>query len=87
MRTSTYTRTESTETYTDHRSRYWRGQAQRLFSERPDIHTVEVVHTGRKTDSTLLPKGSRLPDKGVAVIVGATGGRWGKSRKNFLPLP
>jgi hypothetical protein len=66
---------------------YWRAEAKKVFTRHADVQQVEIVQTGRKTDSTLLVKsGRRLnrPD-GVAVIIASTGGKWGRSRVNLVP--
>lgn len=63
---------------------YWRLQARRLFESEPEIEAVEVVKTGRKTDSLILKRGQEIPPSGFAVIIASTGGKWGKSRRNFV---
>jgi hypothetical protein len=67
--------------------KYWRSAADKIFAARPDVHSVEVVHSGNITDATHLPgKGARRPSEpGWAVIIASTGGRWGKSRRDYLP--
>lgn len=69
----------------DHSRRYWRAQARRVFAARPDIHTIEVVLSGRKTDSQYVGRGIQYAPAGICVIVASTGGRWGKSRRQYLP--
>lgn len=62
---------------------YWRKEARQLFAMRPELEIVEIVHTGRKTDSALLKRGKRISPFGTAVIIASTGGTWGRSRRNF----
>jgi hypothetical protein len=67
---------------------YWRKQASDMFHLHPHIEVVEVVKSGRVADSALLERrnGGHAPDN-AAVIVASTGGRWGKSRRDFHPRP
>lgn len=64
--------------------RYWRKQARDLFSSRHDINCVEVVRV--KTGSDYLKRGETVPPDGVAVFVASSGGRWGRSRRNYYPV-
>lgn len=64
---------------------YWRAQARKVFSEFPQVEVVEIVRTGRKTDSRILKRGSDSVPCYCAVIIASTGGAWGKSRRNFMP--
>lgn len=68
-----------------HSKRYWRKQARDILAARSDIHTVEIVRSGRKLDSVNLDKGAEHTQPGIAVIIASTGGKWGKSRRNFWP--
>jgi hypothetical protein len=63
--------------------RYWTKQARDIFARFPSVQSVEVVRTGRKTDAVHLVKD--VLDPGWAVIVASTGGKWGKSRRDFMP--
>lgn len=63
--------------------RYWSKQARDIFARFPAVHSVEVVRTGRKTDAVHLTKDA--PEPGWAVIIASTGGKWGKSRRDYLP--
>jgi len=66
---------------------YWRKQARTMFSDHSAIETVEIVFTGRKTDSRFLKRGEQIAPPGVCVILASTpGGSWGRSRREFLPL-
>jgi len=65
---------------------YWRKQARTVFSNHSAIQTVEIVFTGRKTDSRFLKRGEQTAPPGVCVIIASTGGSWGRSRREFLPL-
>ena len=64
---------------------YWRAQARRVFGLYPEIEAVEIVRTGRKTDSLLLSRGQRHAPASYCVIVASTGGKWGRSRRDFFP--
>lgn len=63
--------------------RYWAKQARAVFDRFPAVHSVEVVRTGRKTDAKHLTKDTIEP--GWAVIIASTGGKWGKSRRDYMP--
>ena len=65
---------------------YWRKQARTVFASHSAIETVEIVFTGRKTDSRFLKRGERTAPPGVCVIIASTGGSWGRTRRDFLPL-
>lgn len=65
--------------------RYWRTQAAQIFKGHPKIVVVEVVVSGRKTDSQFIGRGDTHPPSGHYVIVSSTGGKWGKSRREFPP--
>ena len=65
---------------------YWRAQARKVFPQFPQVEVVEIVHSGRKTDSAILKRGSDSVPCYCAVIVASTGGAWGKSRRNFMPV-
>ncbi len=64
---------------------YWRAQARKVFAQFPQVEVVEIVRTGRKTDSAILKRGSDKVPAECAVIVASTGGAWGKSRRDYLP--
>ena len=66
-------------------ARYWRKQAREAFSRDASLEAVEVVHTGCKLDSALLRRGDVYAPPGWVVIVASTGGKWGKSRRDFSP--
>jgi hypothetical protein len=87
MSSMTYTREKlaTLEPTADKSLQYWRKQAAELFARRPDIETVEVVRGGCKTSSRYVPRGVRCPPPGVAVILASTGGKWGRSRSDYLP--
>jgi len=66
---------------------YWRKQARTVFNSHSAIEPVEIVFTGRKTDSRFLKRGQQTAPPGVCVILASTGGgSWGRSRRDFLPL-
>jgi hypothetical protein len=65
---------------------YWRKQARTVFASHSAIETVEIVFTGRKTDSKFIKRGKQTAPEGVCVILASTGGSWGRSRREFLPL-
>ena len=64
---------------------YWRCAARDIFSRYPSVTLIEVVRSGRKTDSSLLARGEDYPARDQYVIVASTGGKWGKSRRDFAP--
>lgn len=64
---------------------YWRRQARKIFSEHTTVEAVEIVKTGRKTDSDLLKRGDNRAPAGFFVIVASTGGSYGKSRRDYPP--
>jgi hypothetical protein len=84
----TYTRSELTalQPTQDHSLRYWRNQAKRVLDRHPEVELVEIINSGRKTDCRWLPTGVQYPPNGIYVIIASTGGRWGKSRKDYHPL-
>jgi len=65
---------------------YWRKQARTVFAAHSAIETVEIVFSGRKTDSRFMKRGEQTAPPGVCVIIASTGGSWGRSRREFLPL-
>jgi hypothetical protein len=87
MKNSIFTRDDERTQATAASLTYWRAAARKILAARPDVHAVEVVHTGNITDATHLPgKGARRPaEPGWAVIIASTGGRWGKSRRDYMP--
>lgn len=68
----------------DGSERYWFSEARGIFDRFPEVESVEIVRSGRKTDST-IPRGVRHAPPGRYVIVASTGGKWGKSRRDFAP--
>lgn len=64
---------------------YWRKQARYYFAKFPSVEVIEIVRTGRKTDSAILKRGSDNVPRECAVILASTGGSWGRSRRDFLP--
>lgn len=64
---------------------YWRKQARAIFGRYPSVEVIEIVRTGRKTDSTILRRGVDIVPRECAVILASTGGSWGKSRRDYLP--
>ena len=70
---------------TDHSLTYWRSQARKIFARYPQVTLIEVVRSGRKTDSSLIARGEDYPARDQYVIVASTGGAWGKSRRDFEP--
>ena len=57
-----------------------------MFDRYPTVEVVEIVRTGRKTDSAILKRGSDDVPRECVVILASTGGSWGKSRRDFLPV-
>ena len=70
---------------TDKSLTYWRCQARDIFTRYPGVTLIEVVRSGRKTDSSLLARGEDYPARDQYVIVASTAGKWGKSRRDFAP--
>jgi hypothetical protein len=70
---------------TDRSTAYWTGEASRIFRQRPDVQAVEVVFTGRSTDSAVLRRGNTQAPRGWYVIIAATPGRYGRSRRDYAP--
>lgn len=64
---------------------YSRSQARKAFERFPSVNWVEYVPTGCKLDSTFMHKGEYYAPDEVYVIISSTGGRWGKSRRDFAP--
>ena len=62
---------------------YWRSFARTVFAENLHINLIEVVKSGRKTDSEYLVRGQDTPAPGIVVILASTGGAHGKSRREF----
>lgn len=65
---------------------YWRKQAREVFARHTGIEIVEIVKTGRKTDSQVLLRGHRAAPSHAYVIVASTGGSWGRSRRDYPPV-
>ena len=70
---------------TDRSEIYWRADARRIFALRPDVNHIEVVRDGCKTTSRLLDRGEYHPWPGNWVVIASTGGRWGRSRRDYSP--
>ncbi len=88
--TTIYRRSESnwigsTGNSKDASTNYWRKQARTIFGRLPEVELVEIVKTGRKLDSSILKRGQHKVPGNLAVIIASTGGRWGRSRRDFLP--
>ena len=64
---------------------YWRKQARYYFNKYPSVEVIEIVRTGRKTDSAILRRGSDTVPRECVVILASTGGSWGRSRRDYLP--
>lgn len=64
---------------------YWRKQARYYFEKYPTVEVVEIVHTGRKTDSAILKRGSDRVPRECVVILASTGGSWGRCRCDYEP--
>jgi hypothetical protein len=64
---------------------YWRQHARKVFRDYPTVEAVEIVHTGRKSDSGLLRRGADRAPAGFFVTIASTGGAWGKSRRDYPP--
>lgn len=62
---------------------YWRKQARTVFHSHSAIETVEIVFSGRKSDSRFLKRGEQTAPPGVCVILASALGR---NRREFLPL-
>jgi hypothetical protein len=62
--------------------KYWLSQAREIFYKFPWINVIEKVD--KKSNSKFMKKGSYYAPKGMAIIIPSTGGRWGKSRQNYI---
>lgn len=60
---------------------YWQREAKRILAK-GNKTVVEVVR-GNKTDSKVLARGQTTPPKHVHVIIASSGGKWGKSRRDY----
>jgi len=69
----------------DRSTAYWTSEARRIFGQRPDVQAVEVVFTGRSTDSAVLRRGDTSAPRGWYVIIAATSGYHGRSRRDYAP--
>lgn len=69
----------------DKSTQYWRAQAKKILAAHPEVTLVEIVRTGRKTDANNISRGDRNSNPLTAVVVASTGGKWGKSRREFYP--
>lgn len=64
--------------------KYSRAFARQIFARLPQIEIVEYVSTGLKTDSQYVGKrGVQVPPAGVYVRICSTGGKWGKSSRDY----
>ena len=67
--------------------KYWKFQANRIFEKNPGVTLVEIVRSGRKIDSKFTLRGAKYTSHShVYTIIASTGGRWGKSRREFGPI-
>jgi len=83
-----YRRSESDWIAANHDDRsltYWRSQARDIFFGYPTVDLVEIIRSGRKTDSELLRRGDGYAAPGQYVIIASTGGRWGRCRQDYRP--
>ena len=69
----------------NHSISYWRSQARHIFATFPQVEEIEVVTTGRKVDSSFISRGKDTPARNQYVIIASTGGKWGKSRRDYPP--
>lgn len=67
------------------KNNYWRKQAREVFTKYPSVETVEIVYSGNKLDSAIVGRGVDNAPPEAYVIVASTGGKWGKSRRDFHP--
>lgn len=67
----------------DRSLRYWRAAARQIFEEYPTVELVECVTNGCKTSSQLVKRGCDVAPAGVYVIIASTGGKYGKSRREY----
>lgn len=70
---------------TDKSLTYWRCQARDIFARYPHVNLIEVVRSGRKSDSDLIGRGQDTPARDQYVIIASTGGKYGKSRRDYSP--
>jgi len=70
----------------DKSKQYWRKFALGIFARHSYIQSVECVRSGRKLDSKHLTRGAKYAPKGIWVAIASTGGRYGKSRRDYLPI-
>lgn len=88
MNNVVYRRTESnwiSAHPTDRSLTYWRSQAREIFSRFPSVSEIEVVRDGYKTHSDFIARGARRVSPDQYVIVASTGGKWGRSRRDYAP--
>lgn len=71
---------------TNHSDRYWRAQARRIFAVWAEVQQIEIVHSGRRTDSRFYTRGMTHAPRAIYIIIASTGGAWGKSRVDFRPV-
>lgn len=70
---------------TDRSRIYSRSQARQIFALSPHVMCVEYVTGGCKMESQLVGvRGMKRAPKGTHVIISSTGGRWGKSRRDYV---
>ena len=71
---------------TDRSLSYWRSCARKIFALYPRVETIEVVRSGRKSDSALAARGAKHVAAEEYVIIASTGGgKYGKSRIDITP--
>lgn len=69
----------------DKSEQYWRAQARDIFSRFAPVQFVEIVRSGNKLDSASLVRGQKHAPPSTYIVIASTGGRWGKSRRDFAP--
>lgn len=83
-----YRRTESnwlTGHPSDKSLTYWRAYARKIFSRFPRVEEIEICRDGRKSSSEFLRIGADIPARNQYVVIASTGGRWGRSRRDYPP--
>jgi hypothetical protein len=64
---------------------YWRKQARDIFARYPQVDEIEIIITGRKSESQFISRGQYLPARNQYVVVASTGGKYGRSRRDYPP--
>ena len=77
---------DSLKATTDRSLIYSRAAARRIFGNSPEVEIVEYVADGNKLSSQLVGRGDELAPAGTYVIIASTGGKWGKSRRDYQPM-